>query len=333
MRIPKRTPAKLILSGEHAVVYGSPAIACAINRFASVHIAKRADNLFEFHCNALGKPENHTLEELETLKEKCEKRHEEFCKKKREAKTILDRPIELCLYTLSKFMRHSSLEPQTGLTLTFDIDIPLSSGMGSSAAVIVSLIRALCEHYSKTLSDNEFFMLALSAENLQHGHSSGLDLRVCYSAGVIYQSEHDITRCDIKTLPFYIINTGRPDCSTGECVEHVNQAFSSSNIWNSFTTVTNQFLSALQEKNDNALAEAIHSNHDLLCKIDVVPKKAQDFIQQLNQHNIAAKICGAGAIHGDKAGMLICTMNDKAIELCQENNYSISPLKLIHNDS
>ncbi len=60
-------------------------------------------------------------------------------------------------------------------------DLPIGCGMGSSAATILSVIYAIATHLHLPISQEKLFQLALEAENMQHGRSSGLDLKIVYA--------------------------------------------------------------------------------------------------------------------------------------------------------
>jgi hypothetical protein len=60
----------------------------------------------------------------------------------------------------------------------------------------------------------------------------------------------------------------------------------------------------------------------------VVPETVQDFIAKINAFHGAAKICGAGAVAGNHAGVvLVVTDNESALtELAAQHHYSILPI-------
>lgn len=332
MNQPDKTPAKLILSGEHAVLYGCQAIVCAVNHYAKTTITSNGTDNFSFNCPALGYKKTFFWNELVTIRQQLTQCYQAFINGEISIKNVLSHPAQLCLYTFGLCLEHFNHTPTCGLDITIEVDIPIGSGMGSSAAVIISMVRALCKHYDQQITGEKILAIALKAENLQHGKSSGLDINACYYGGINHYHDHNITRLNKAKLPFYCIYTGRPQNTTGECMHYVKQHFSSSTIWNDFDKVTQCMHEALYHPTQSRLAEAINDNHQLLCEINVAPKVIQQFIKQLNNKNIAAKICGAGAITGDKAGMLISTMGEAAIELCHEYGYKIAPLEVVYYD-
>ncbi|CAN8140512.1 hypothetical protein THIOSC13_10009 [uncultured Thiomicrorhabdus sp.] len=69
---------------------------------------------------------------------------------------------------------------------------------------------------------------------------------------------------------------------------------------------------------------------ELLDQIGVVPKNVQQFIKQLNQLelNACAKVCGAGAVAGDSAGVVIYFGTKAPNDLCDRMGYKFQPLTL-----
>ena len=74
--------------------------------------------------------------------------------------------------------------------------------------------------------------------------------------------------------------------------------------------------------------QAIADNHQLLHAIGVVPKPVKNFIAACEKANMAAKICGAGACHGDAGGMVLVLGNNSIQELCQEYGYQLLPMQI-----
>ena len=160
-----------------------------------------------------------------------------------------------------------------------------------------------------SLSEKEIYELALTTENLQHGDSSGLDLKLSLHGGIHRYQNKCLTPLKIATLPFQTINSGKPQSTTGECVTFVKQQKFSESIWYEFEKTTRAFVTALQNNDKAELINAIKKNHRLLCAIGVVPQPIQAMIAKIEKKGGAAKICGAGSIQGDYAGMILITDN------------------------
>ncbi len=144
-------PGKAILFGEHAVVYGRPAIAvpvwdvCATAEVQAVPGAPAGTVVVEAPDVGLA---GH-LSELDP-----------------------SHPIpRIILDTLHAL--GPGLAP--GMHLRVTSTIPIASGMGSGAAVSVAIARALSKHLGLPLSPDEISTLAFAVERIHHGTPSGLD--------------------------------------------------------------------------------------------------------------------------------------------------------------
>jgi len=326
------TPAKLILSGEHAVNYGCPAIACAVNRFTHTCIKPSNDAQWHFSSKTFQHTETHTLASLIHLCKITQQRYRAFCQGDLPINQVLDKPHHLCLYLVARFLEQFQLNPSMGASISIETTAPLGKGMGASAAIIISLLQALQQYYHVSHTSETSFSLALETENLQHGYSSGLDLAICIHQGIgRYQAKH-FTPLFSNIRQWLVIDTGTPTCTTGDCVTQVRQQFAHSNIWHEFKKTTESFAKGLSENHPQTLKNAINENHQLLCQLGVVPTKVQRFIQAVNAQNISAKICGAGAVRGDCAGMVLCSDPQADItELCKIYGYTQHLLQIEHD--
>lgn len=316
-------PGKLILSGEHAVVYGNPAIAMAVNRYAVATVTPERTEHVAFHLADLAHSSRLSLTGLQTLKEKIKRKYHRFIRGEYTIRQVLHKPFELAQVALGIVAESLNLSGPQGMKIQVTSDIPIGCGMGSSAATILCVMQALSQHMQMPLSREALYALALQAENLQHGRSSGLDLRIALHGGCLYVRGDEIQPRPIPTVPMFLVNTGTPQTTTGQCVEAVATHFQDTSIAAEFAIVTEAMDVALQNNDDTGFREAIAANHALLVRIGVVPQRVLTFIQRAPG---VAKVCGAGAVAGDSAGaVLVVTENhliDELAILCEEFGYT-----------
>lgn len=318
-------PGKLILSGEHAVVYGNPALVMAINRYAQVSVKHEASSEISLNLADLAYHNHLSLRTLSRLKAKVKEKYRRFTSGDFSIREVLQKPFELAQFVLGVLT--DSMHPvlPKGMKVHVQSDIPMGCGMGSSAATILGVMLAISHYLKKPLSSEELFQLALEAENMQHGFSSGLDLKIAMHGGCLYVHEQQLEPRPAPSFPLYLVNTGAPACSTGECVEKVSHFFRLAKINHAFANATYAMDAALKKQSVSDMQQAMRDNHQLLVDIGVVPKKVQQFIAAIEAKQGAAKICGAGSIVGDQAGAVLISIDEpsRINEVCTQFGYQL----------
>lgn len=294
-------PGKIILSGEHAVVYGSPALALAVDRHMRIHY--RPDRLPRLSWHTQERTHVLGLDKLASLRRRLDNHFERYLRGELPITRILQKPAELAFYAVDMARVLSGLDVRPQGSLSIDSDIPIGAGMGSSAALIAALLK-LFGHFDDR---DELIRQVRHCERLQHGRGSIIDAAaVCSGGAVRVQGE----QVESLALPeqgsgdgFYWLFTGTPASSTGACVDQVRRNFADSPIWGEFRDITEAFESALMQ--GESLLEPIRANHRLLTRIGVVPAPLQRLAEQVEQAGGAAKVCGAGAVSGDQGGLML----------------------------
>jgi mevalonate kinase len=188
-------PGKIILFGEHAVVYGQPALAVPVSQ---VQAEVRIDKIFSpgIRINA---PNIQLNDKLDSL--------------------AASHPLAATVRNTLAMLEAGSL---SGVAILVRSTIPVASGLGSGAAVSVAMIRALAKHLRKDLTDEQVSALAFETEKLYHGTPSGIDnMVVTYARPVYFIKGQPIEILRVKK-PFTIVigDTGIP-ASTKESVRDV----------------------------------------------------------------------------------------------------------------
>jgi mevalonate kinase len=304
-----RAPAKLILSGEHAVVYGKPALAMATHYYTESIAEASLSSLalsrhVAFRLPQLQYAKQLTLATLKKLTRRVRQDYQSFLAGDCSIREVLKKPVELIQFTVANLLDLSQAMIQSMDVQTYST-IPIGCGMGSSAALVMSTLRAVSKLFNLELETEAYLRLGIDAENLQHGYSSGLDIQLIWQGGCVYFKEGKAVARPLSTLPLYGVNTGKPLSTTGECVMHARQYFLKSTIADDFEAVTHALDSAFLENNRAAIQSGIKENHRLLCQVGVVPESVARFVAALESVGAAAKISGAGAIRGDAAGMVL----------------------------
>ncbi len=312
-------PGKLILSGEHSAVYGAPAIALAVNRYIYCHGLPSSVEGLSLSLPDAGWQTQISWSELRQLSTRLDQRFAQFEQSQLSAGEILEAPQQLALYALSQCLH--ATDPDAGLLLEIHSQLPLGSGMGSSAALSAAVTAVGQALFSQSLPTTALFQRVRYCERLCHGRGGLIDAATVSHGGMV-----QVHNGAIESLPlqldsgWFYIHTGVPAVGTGDCVDYVRRRFAATDIWQVFTAVTQQ-LSAVLVKGDDP-RELIRENHRLLTRIGVVPEPVQQFIAALEQLGGAAKVSGAGAVAGDAAGALVAYAPDIDLHaLCQQYGY------------
>ncbi|HEU5281332.1 MAG TPA: mevalonate kinase [Gammaproteobacteria bacterium] len=321
-------PGKLILSGEHAVVHGQPALAMAVNRYATATITENRLPRVSFDLSDLAHRSHLHIHGLRDLKNRIKRKYHRFMRGEYTIRDVLLKPFELAQFAMSLFAESMNIALPHGVNIHLQSDIPMGCGMGSSSATVLSVMKAVSTYLNIPLSSEALYQLALEAENMQHGHASGLDLRVAMQGGGVYLHQGELTPRHFAEFPWFLINTGTPLTTTGECVTHVAPCFKDAVLANAFGDVTQSMDAALSSASLTDLKQALVANHHLLDRIGVVPTKVKQFITDIEALSGAAKVCGAGAVAGDAAGVVLVIMQDELAlkALCLKYGYTMLPL-------
>jgi mevalonate kinase len=325
--ITARAPGKIILSGEHAVVYGKPALAAAVNRFVETTISERSDNKIQFEFMHDKLSHVLTLQELQVLQTEMDKHYQDFIAGKCHIKSVIHNPLELIQYAFIYLVENLSLIIKDGLKIQVQSTLPIGCGMGASAAVILSLMHALVNYFGCALAVEKYLYFGREIENLQHGRSSGLDVFLSLHGGCYFFIDGDMSVRNLPNIPLVLVNTGKPQTSTGECVAAIAKYFQNGEIADDFAEVTTVMDVALQQNNLPAAQQCIRENHQLLKYIGVVPDKVSKFIAAIEELGSAAKISGAGAVSGSKAGIVLVVGEAEVADLAKEYGYEILPVQ------
>lgn len=328
-------PAKLILSGEHAVVYGQSAISLPIDLHSSCQLKFEPAERTQFHIALETYASEHSFTELQSHQsiENIQERYQKFLDHKLSINEVLQSPFDLILIALAEFSQFASL-PAGEWHLKFSSEIPMERGLGSSASLIIAILKTLNQLTRANLTDEQFLRLAQSIENYQHGRSSGLDPATIYLNQTISFRKGEWQTLDLGPLPpslkAWLIDSGKSRSSTGETVTKVSEAFTEhSEIWQAFNQTRQKIENSWNNNNIMKLLSAINDNQTLLVKIGVVPMAVQNWIKQLlATQGGAAKVCGAGSIRGESAGMVLYIGKESPQTFCNSHQLKCYPIKL-----
>lgn len=267
-------PGKIILFGEHAVVYGRPALAVPVMQVhTDVEIVDSDSAGIWIHA-----PDVDLHAELNTLPS--------------------DHAVASVIHN---FLFASRTSPFPNLNITITSTIPVASGMGSGAAVTVALVRALAAHLKHPMTDEEVNAFTYDIEKLHHGTPSGIDNTVVTYARPVYFVKGQPIETVKVGAPFTIVigDTGMA-APTKESVADVRRLWEADKTrWNAvFDEVGDIAFAArrvIEEGWVNTLGELMDENHALLRQMTVSSPELDRLVSAArNAGALGAKLSGGG---------------------------------------
>ena len=299
-------PGKIIISGEHSVVYGVPAIAAAIQMYSYIDYnpIKGSDLIAEFI--GIKVHSNHPIAKLSPLVTFLDRQFQKFVEGAIQVDKILSSPVQLVLYVLASQL------PTQSLSAHFNghSQLPIGAGMGSSASIIAAAVVLVESINKKSLSTTERYKLVKHCERLQHGKGSLVDAATVILGGIVKVQEQQVTKLNLSLNEnWYWLFTGTPQCSTGECVSFVAKRHAKdAALWQTFSQCTEQMISVLQRAENPS--DSIAQNQQLLEYIGVVSQRTASLVKTLHNRGGTAKVSGAGASIGDSSGLVLVYAED-----------------------
>jgi len=279
-------PGKIILFGEHAVVYGRPALAVPVNQLhADAEVVDSDTAGIWIHAPDVG-----LHIELNSLPS--------------------DHPIASVLHNFFYLARtypvsrgRSRMEGgrYPNLTVTISSTIPVAAGLGSGAAVTVALIRALAAHLEVPMKVGEISAFAYDIEKLHHGTPSGIDNTVVtYSKPVYFVRGKPIGLLKVG-VPFTVVigDTGI-SAPTKESVADVRGMWEADKsrceaVFDEIADVSFSARRVIEEGWVNMLGDLMNENHALLQKLTVSSPELDRLVSAARKAGASgAKLSGGG---------------------------------------
>lgn len=302
--ITSSSPAKTILFGEHAVVYGQPAIAVPVNNLQTKvtiqGLPTKPAGTIEIKAPAVG---------LDTTY----------------AALAEDHPLR---QSIDLFTAHHHLPNIMAMRIMIASTIPAGSGLGSSAALSVALFNALSGFLGIDSKPEEINYLAYEAEKIFHGTPSGIDNTViAFNAPIIFQRGEPMQFLDIgATFHFMLINCG-VSASTAEAVGAVRALVERypeqvTPLIREIGVITGEAKSALAG-GDRWLLGSLMQRNQALLKSLTVSHPQLDLVVAICERSgaLGAKLSGGG-----RGGHVLCLLeepdNQRLILNLRDNGFS-----------
>jgi len=298
---------KIILLGEHSVVYGRHAIAVPAPVNIRTKVQDTEDEIL-LMIPSWG---------VEYRLDKNPKKRQSF---EKPAGLILDQ------MGLSK----------KGMKIEVFSDIPRGMGLGGSAAIAVSIIKALNNHFKLALNQDEINEMALESEKIAHGNPSGIDNTMAtYGHPLIFRNGDNplIEPLNINETFSILVGFSSTEGLTAKTVGIVRDLWKKNpgvyeKIFDEIDSLALQSIQAIQNNDFELLGQLMNINHGLLNTLQVSTPELERLIMIARESGaLGAKLTGGG---GGGAVIALCKDIDITKSAIESEGYETLVVE-IHN--
>jgi mevalonate kinase len=297
-------PGKVILFGEHAVVYGQPALAVPVRAIRATATVRSAP------------PSNGLVIEAQDL----------------DLRVSLAEAAAHGLALTARLTLEALGEKEPDAIISVRSDIPLAAGLGSGAAVSAATARALAGFLSHTLSDARLSDLVYQVEKLYHGTPSGIDNTViCYEMPVFFvRGAHPETFRPAVPFDLLIGDTGVPS-PTRETVGGVRDRWQADpDVYNArfaaIGHIARQARAAIEAGDVARVGSLMIENQQELRQIGVSSAELEGLIESA----LAAGADGAKLSGGGGGGNMIALVQPEAVEAVSQALRRAGAVRVLH---
>ena len=266
---------KAILFGEHAVVYGRPAIAVPVTEVQAQAIVENAPPGQGIRIVAQDLGRDYLLRDAPA-----------------------DDPLRV---TVTNALHRLQQAREQDITLTINSTIPVACGLGSGAAVATAVVRALAQHFGHPLEAGEVSGIVFETEKLHHGTPSGIDNTVIAFEKPVYFVRDQTLEAFRVSRPFLlaIADTGIAS-PTKISVGDVRRAWQANRvkyeeIFDEIGTLTVMARRAIENGEPETLGQLMDANQRLLRLLKVSSPELESLIEAARQGGaLGAKLSGGG---------------------------------------
>jgi mevalonate kinase len=280
-------PGKVILFGEHFVVYGVKAILCSINKRVTVTAEKTSERKIIINSEIV----NLILEPNKLISE-------------------INSPLKPFYYLANKAIKNQD----AGIEIKIKSEIPLGAGLGSSSACCVAGAAAIFKLF-EDVSKEKILELAIEAERTIFENTSGADCTVCTYGGIIeYGKKQGFKKIEDEPNFQLVIVNSNIEHSTESMVSGV-KAFVIKNkeefskLLNQESKLVEDVLKLLKENNPEELGEKINQNQKYLEAIGISNNQLKKMTEIGQKTAFGAKITGSGG-----GGCIFALTNESNVE-------------------
>ncbi len=287
-------PGKVILFGEHAVVYDKLGIACTFDKRCRVRTSLTDEDHISIGCNSLKIHKSFDQEDLFLFLKEIRG----FIKKddfNSINKLSKDNFLAPSFFVVASILNKYGFQ---GLKIEIESEIP--KNLGSSSAVFASLALSVTTALEKGLSKDQISNFAYLGDIIAHGGTpSGIDNNIVTYGGYLqYQKSKGIKILDIDfRIPLLIVDSGE-DAQTGEMVSYLREkkkkfAQTVNFVLDNLDDLSKRALNELRNKKFIELGKLMNKYYWELSKLDLSTDKLDEIIEiALDNRALGAKPTG-----------------------------------------
>lgn len=291
MKITVSAPGKVTLFGEHAVVYGKPALVSAIDRRLYVCMEERNDSCVKVSALDL---------EITGLVLTFKEGFKEYV-----VETDCDRIVEAMGYVRKAIeITSKHLDRKKGVNVSITSEMPVGAGLGTSAAIAVSTVAAYAKLAGHELKLEEIASLAHATELEVQGAASPMDTTISTFGGTIYlkpgKPKPHLENLNLeKALPIVVGHTER-EARTGEILKRVRALRKAcpravDSAMKTIGAIVEEAKPALVKGDFAALGMLMNMNHGQLEALGVSTRLLNDMVYSARSAGaLGSKLTGAG---------------------------------------
>ncbi|MER5215129.1 mevalonate kinase [Streptomyces sp. NPDC002838] len=271
-----RAHAKAILLGEHAVVYGAPALALPIPQLTVTASARWScrgtDGAGNVSFTMTGSP----------------------------SRPMVTQASDGLRRLITEFTAAMGVDDSPHLDVIIDCAIPHGRGLGSSAACARAVVHALADLYGREVTETEVFDLVQTAENMAHGRSSGVDARAVGASAPLLFQRGEARELSIGCQGLFVIADSGVVGRTRDAVELLREGFqqhdgAKERFVHRASRLTEEARHALAGGRPEELGSRLTDYHDLLRAAGLSTHGIDALVEAaLTAGSLGAKITGGG---------------------------------------
>ena len=279
MRVVASAPGKLMLYGEHAVVYGSPCIVTAVDQRVRVSVEPNGEGEIHVSSPNVGLDEYHK-------------------KITRLGQDDLPKSMAFVEMLVKRFYEKNKIIQ--GIRISTESDFSTQFGFGSSAAVVSALVLALSKFFEVAMSKKEMFEMAYQAVLDVQGVGSGFDVASSIYGGTLYYVTPGAVIEPVyeSELPLVVGYTGiKADTPTiiRQVAELKRKEQWVDSVFRDIKDLVNKAKKEFMQKNFAQLGLLMDNNQKLLSTLRVSSKELDNLIRAVREVGAyGAKLSGAG---------------------------------------